>query len=389
MTATLKASLDDVERHRSYLENVINSIEDEIVVVDRSFRVVTTNEAYLKNHESTKDGLVGRSCCAGCNGSQCDMASREECPARNTFETGNVEKRLCRFHDPTGRERFIEIYSYPLTDAGGRVFQAIEVRRDITERRFLEANLCHADRLASLGLLASGFSHEINNPLASIVTCSEGLHKRMIRKAGNGSPDTQEILDYLGVISKEAMRAKAITERLLILARRSPSVTYLVSVNRSLAETVLLIRFQAESKQVRIVEQYDPALPEIKGDDPGLRQVFLNLLLNALQATEPGGRVTVWTEMAADTLRVSIEDTGRGIPAEDLPRLFEPFFSRRPTGEGSGLGLFISNTLVRQMGGYLEVSSLPGEGSCFTLTLPVTGRLTACPDRPESALDVV
>jgi PAS domain S-box-containing protein len=367
MTASLKESLKEIERHTDYLESVINSIEDEIVVVDREFRVVTANQAYLRRSGYQKDALPGQPCCSTSEGQGCEIGLQAKCPAGTTFHSGRVEKCLHRFTDERGHDRYIEIYSYPLIDRRGEVFQSIEVRRDITERRVLEANLCHSERLASLGLLASGISHEINNPLASIVTCAEGLQKRLGKTAAaNG-----DMTEYLALITKEAMRAKAITERLLILSRKSDSLTYITSVNRALQETVQLVRFQAQNRDVQIHEEYEQDLPEIKADEPGLRQVFLNLLINAMQATKAGGRIGVRTGGHGDVVRILIEDSGCGIVPADLPRLFEPFFSRRPAGQGTGLGLFISNTLIRQMGGSIQAESEVGKGSRFLIELPV------------------
>ncbi|RPI24041.1 MAG: PAS domain S-box protein, partial [Acidobacteria bacterium] len=365
MTASLNESVKEIERHKNYLENVINSIEDEIVVVDRELRVVTANQSYLRNAGYPKERAAGQPCCIAHEGWACDLGVQAKCPARSTFRSGSVEKCLHRFADGDGPDRYIEIYSYPLFDGQGSVFQAIEVRRDITERRALEANLCHSERLASLGLLASGISHEINNPLASIVTCAEGLQRRI----GKTPEQNGEVSEYLSLITREAMRAKSITERLLILARKSDSLTYLVSVNRSLEETVHLVKFQAVNRDVRIDEEYSQGLPEIKANEPALRQVFLNLLINAIECTGPGGSVTIRTAAEPDHIRVVVKDTGCGIRSTDLPHLFEPFFSRRGP-QGTGLGLFISNTLIRQMGGSIQVDSEVGKGSTFVVILP-------------------
>jgi two-component system, NtrC family, sensor kinase len=370
MTATLKDSLKDVNRHKTYLENIINSIEDEIVVVDRDLRSVAANSAYLKNSGGCKPDGVAQACLG--SDKPCHPGLPCNCPARATFQSGFVEKCLHTYLDDEGTERCIEIFCYPLRDENGEIFQAIEVRRDITERRFLEAKLCHSERLASLGLLASGISHEINNPLACIVTCSEGLQKRVSQ--GTLDPGNEEIHEYLGLIHQEAMRAKAITERLLILSHNSDSPAYLVSINRSLAETIQLLRFQAENKRIEIVERVDPRLPEMRANDPALRQVFLNLLMNAIQAIEGGGRIIVSTALEEDATTITIEDTGCGIPREDLGKLFEPFFSRRTSGKGTGLGLFISKVLLRRMGGAISVQSEPGRGTIFAVRLPLDHR---------------
>jgi len=191
-----------------------------------------------------------------------------------------------------------------------------------------------------------------------------------------GSLNVEELKEYIELIHKEAMRAKAITDRLLILSRKSESPTYLVSINQSLAETISLLRFQAEEKEIQIVEDFDPQVPPIKADDPALRQVFLNLLLNAMQAIDRAGRITVGTRVEQDQVKISFEDTGCGIAREDLGRLFEPFFSRKNSGRGTGLGLFISHILIRQMGGTIMVQSELGKGTRFVITLPLGSSLS-------------
>ncbi|MBI3951431.1 MAG: PAS domain-containing protein [Acidobacteria bacterium] len=374
MTAGLKESLREVERQKEYLENVINSIEDEIIVVDRQSCIVTANKAFLKSCARRKEEILGQTCALVSQASMipCHQDLMEKCPAQETFWKGVVKKTLHRFIDQQGHEKYVEIHSYPLRDETGQVFQAIEVRRDITERRFLEAILSHSERLASLGLLASGLSHEINNPLASITACTEGL-KRKIRAgpSENGSLDVEELGEYIELIHKEAMRAKAITDRLLILSRKSESPTYLVSISQSLSETISLLRFQAEEREIQIIEDLDPHVPPIKADDPALRQVFLNLLLNAMQAIDRDGRITVQTKVEQDLVKITFEDTGCGMAREDLGRLFEPFFSRKASGRGTGLGLFISHILIRQMGGTITVQSEVGKGTQFVITLPL------------------
>lgn len=374
MTASLKESLREVERHKEYLESVINSIEDEIIVVDRQFRIVTANNAYLINCARRREDVAGKACFIVSYDSMipCSQSLVEKCPARVTFETGAVRKLMHRFFDKEGNEKYIEIHCYPMRDEAGQVFQVIEVRRDVTERRYLEANLSHSERLASLGLLASGISHEINNPLASITAGTEGLERRInAALSKESSLDVEELKEYIELIHKEAMRAKAITDRLLILSHKSESPTYLVSINQSLSETISLLKFQADERAIEIVEEFDPQAPPIKADDPALRQVFLNLLLNAMQAIDRTGRITVRTKVEPGVVRIAFEDTGCGIAKEDLGRLFEPFFSHKESGRGTGLGLFISNTLIQQMGGTITVHSEVGRGTQFVISLPL------------------
>ncbi len=376
MTASLKESLKEVQRHKDYLENVINSIEDEIVVVDRNLCIVTANNAYLRRSPAQRQDIIGQPCYLVSGGMKapCREPFKGQCPAQEVFRHGGLKKVLHRFIDEEGNEKYVEVHCYSLRDEGNRIFQVIEVRRDITERRYLEAHLSHSERLASLGLLASGISHEINNPLASITACIEGLKRKIdADQSCEGAIDVEDLKEYIDLIHQEAMRAKSITDRLLILARKSESPTYLVSINQSLSETISLLRFQAREREIHIIEELDPTIPAIKADDSALRQVFLNLLLNAMQAIDRAGRITVRTSVEKDHVHITVEDTGCGIAKEDLGKLFEPFFSRRPSGRGTGLGLFISNILIRRMGGRIDVESTPGEGSRFTVILPLEG----------------
>jgi two-component system NtrC family sensor kinase len=350
MTGSLRHSLEELARQRQFLEDVINSIRDEIVVFARDGTVVTANQAG-RERQLLQPG--------------------ETCSAltRATFDTGLPGSRLEFLPGKDGPDRYLEIQAYPLRNAEGEVFQVIQVARDITERKSLEGHLYHSERLASLGLLASGFSHEINNPLASISAGAEGLVRRIESQASTPQ-SLAEMKEYLLLIRDEALRAKSITDRLLILSRPSGRALSLIDVKKTVSDTVSLVRYRASQAGIAIVESANGEAPLVKGDEPGLRQVLLNLLLNALEAIEGPGQIGAGVRPVPGGVEISVKDSGRGIAGVDLERVFEPFFSKRRGEQGTGLGLFIANSIVSQMGGRIEVGSEPGVGTEFKVFLP-------------------
>lgn len=383
MTGALRDSIHEIERHRSYLEHVIDSIEEQVFVVDRSLHIVTANRSFLGATGLWKGAIIGQPCATVAHaggGGPC-----ESCPAQAVFATGVVQKTHVMVPDREGRERQYEVFCSPLLDESGSVAQAIEVRRDVTERASLEATLRHSERLASLGLLASGISHEINNPLASIAACAESL----LRQAKDGACATEEgrraMLEYLGLVSRETMRAKAITDRLLILSRPSTGLVGVVDLNRAIEDTVSLLKFQAENARVALATELQDAVPPIVADEAQVRQLVLNLVLNALQAASAAprgpGRVSIKTRSTNGMLELAVVDNGPGIDPGQTTRIFEPFYSRRAKGHGTGLGLFIVQTIVRGLQGTIRVSSWPGEGAAFIVEVPIHESQDRTPDR--------
>lgn len=372
MSQRLAHAMKEIQSSKEYLESVINNIDDEIVVVDRDFKVVTANATFFRNRQGVQD-LIDEDRCARWSRERDDLGpcKSETCAAAKTFGDGQVHKVLQSYVDGDGRERFVEAFSCPLRNEAGEVYQVIEVRRDITERRMLEANLAHSERLVSLGLLASGLAHEINNPLASISTFVEGLKRRWEQRPEAGGDRLSGLEKSLGLILSEIERAKDVTHRLLILAQKDESGRSLVNLNTSLQETTSLVCYEAASRAVTIDLQLDPQMPTLRLSESQIRQVFLNLLLNSLQAGHPGGHVVCRSWHENGHAFASIEDDGAGIDSGDQSKIFEPFFSKKAPGQGTGLGLFICKSIVSSYGGDIRVRSAAGRGAKFTVSFPV------------------
>jgi two-component system NtrC family sensor kinase len=262
----------------------------------------------------------------------------------------------------------MEITSAEVADAKGQVTAVVSVLHDLSEireleRRRVEQQLFESEKLAAVGRLAASIAHEVNNPLEAIKNSLYLL---------TTSRDMEKNSKFLEVARKETERVSHIIRQMLGFARRSGEVEWVES-NQLIEETLILVEKKMKQARVEIVRHFDPQLPKVRARADQLRQVFLNLLLNAQQAMEKGGRITVRTSVYEQALQptvsVQISDTGRGISESDLARIFEPFFSTR--AKGTGLGLWVTQDIVRHHGGRIEATSAEGVGTTFNVILPV------------------
>jgi two-component system NtrC family sensor kinase len=224
--------------------------------------------------------------------------------------------------------------------------------------------LVHSEKLASLGQLAAGVAHELNNPLATILLYSETLEKEV--------PDDDPTQNDLKKIVSETKRCKRIVSDLLNFARQNQVIAQPTDIHAIIQNLLDMAPRRIKTVPVEFVTDLDPNLPTIEGDPSQLRQVLLNLMTNAVESMPEGGTVTVRTHKAhAGMITIDIQDTGVGIPPENLNKLFTPFFTTKPIGKGTGLGLAIVYGIIKMHRGQIHVSSKVNEGTTFTITLPV------------------
>lgn len=243
---------------------------------------------------------------------------------------------------------------------------------DITTLAEVQEQLARSRRLATIGQLAAGVAHEINNPLAAITACAEATLRDVKSDPATARAAEEGQWDYyLEEIVRQALRCKQITRGLLDLSRQKRARRDPVDLNRVIEQAAQLFgrRGRAEGG-VRVEVETDPSVGEVATDEAMVRQVLDNLLANAFDAAGPDGAVRVSTLLDGERVRVEVADTGPGIPPETLARVFDPFFTTKDPGRGAGLGLAISLTLAEALGGALTVESKPGKGSCFRLWLP-------------------
>ena len=228
-----------------------------------------------------------------------------------------------------------------------------------------EKQIAQADRLASIGQLSSGLAHEINNPLGIILGYTQLL-------ARNEKPGSQKHED-LKVIEKHVKACKAIVEDLLNFARSAQPQQRRVRLNDLIEDVLAFAQRRSGAAAPTIVKAYDPDMPEIVLDPEKIRQVLINLLMNARHATGDKGTIVIVTarDAARNQVQIRVKDDGYGIAKENLGRIFDPFFTTKPTGEGTGLGLAVSYGIIQSHGGHIEVTSEPGRGTEFVVTLPL------------------
>jgi two-component system NtrC family sensor kinase len=230
--------------------------------------------------------------------------------------------------------------------------------------RRVQQELLHKEKLASVGQLAAGVAHEINNPLGTILLFAGVLSK--------GLPENDPRHDDLNMIMHETTRCKNIVADLLNFARQQEILAQETDVHALLEQVIDRIGRQPNWAQVEIVRQFSPDVPAIQADPAQLQQVFINLLNNAAEAMEGRGTITLITRpMDAHWVEIKVSDTGCGIPAENLDKLFSPFFTTKPAGQGTGLGLSIVYGIVKMHRGQVIVQSEVGKGTTFTITLPI------------------
>jgi signal transduction histidine kinase len=230
-----------------------------------------------------------------------------------------------------------------------------------------QEQLIQADKLTSLGQLAASIAHEVNNPLSGILVYTQLLKKKI--KSDDIPKETA--LDYLSKMEYELIRSTKLVRNLLDFARQSPPAFRRVDLNAIVNRAFELAAFSAKMQHIQTIKELDSSLPELEADFDQLQQVCTNLILNAVQAMPDGGKLTLHTSFGDSQFKIGVKDTGSGISPENLKKLFTPFFTTKQEIKGVGLGLAVSYGIIQRHHGKIEVQSREGEGTIFTVYLPV------------------
>lgn len=231
------------------------------------------------------------------------------------------------------------------------------------------SELSHHERLAALGVLAAGVAHEINNPLASILTGIESL-RRSLARSGRVPENASEIEQILELLENATVRCSETTRKLLHLVQSAGTDSCWTDLNQTVRDTLALLSFTTKHSRILSIMDLDPELPPLCAPESGMRSVCMNLCLNAVQALTDSGTLTVSTRRVPGGVELEVRDTGPGIPPGIIDRIWDPFFTTKPPGMGTGLGLSITRGIVIGHGGSVHVQSEPGGGARFTVWLP-------------------
>jgi signal transduction histidine kinase len=285
------------------------------------------------------------------------------------FETGEIRQSEQEV-TLAGEGRHFRLSRIPMRLNGDEITHVITIGEDVTESRRTQSQIMQSEKLAAVGQLAAGVMHEINNPLATISACVaaiDGLIGQLTpqQKAG--------VEEYLEIIDKEVDRCTRIVDGLLDFSRPKGKTKGKVALNALVDETLFLLKHHQWFKRLKLNRVLDPSLPTTAGNAEQLTQVLMALMLNAVDAMDDRGTLTVRTGRnpnRADEVWVEIEDNGIGIPRAEQSKIFEPFYTTKPPGRGTGLGLSICYGIVEDHRGRIEVDSQPGRGSTFRVYLP-------------------
>jgi PAS domain S-box-containing protein len=352
----------ELDEEKRFVEVVLETLPLGVFVLDASWTVIRANR------EGTR--VLGCATAAGSKFSA--LVTEDRVETVREFLTGVLDARAVRALETTmviGAEtKTFRLTAAPVESAGEGVQHVVLIVEDVTRAKRLEQQMLLTERLTTAGRLAAGVAHELNNPLATIAGCAESLLART--RAGTPADAIEDFRHYLGLIEEEAYRCKEITGSLLQFVREPGSRRVPTDLNALAVKTLELLSRQSRFAGRRFVTDLDPALPTVTVNEGQIRQVFLGIASNGLEAMGPDGTLTVRSRQARDEIEFEFEDEGPGIPDEALARIFDPFFTTKPPGQGTGLGLAIAQGIVTDHGGRLQVTSWAGKGSTFRVVLP-------------------
>jgi two-component system NtrC family sensor kinase len=360
----LEKTREELAKAKTLYEGAVNAFSHEdLMIIGLDYRILDINETLLKKVGLSRNSVLGMHCYELSHGRQKPCNGKEHpCPLMECLSTGKLSQATHIHRDKEDNKLYYSISCFPIFNnqgAGG----ALEISKDITKDILLQKTLVEQQKLASVGQLAAGVAHEINNPLTTILTTAMLIQEDM----DPDDPNYQE----LDTIAKETLRCRKIVTSLLDFARQSKPAKAPHDINKVVRESMALTRKQAAFKDVAFEAVLSEQLPMLNIDKDQIQQCLINLALNGIEATDPGGKIRFTSRLVPEKeqVEITVSDTGRGMPEKALDRIFEPFFTTKESG--TGLGLAITHGIIQQHGGSIDVQSNLGEGTTFTIRLPM------------------
>ncbi len=346
----------EIEQAKVYIENLLENANDVIYTLDVDLRFTYVNEK-VEAWGYRKEDLIGKP--------YLSLLSKRFRGRylQETLDFGSKQVYEVEIISRQGELRSVLVSVAPLLDDEGVQNGVLGIARDITERKYLEEQVQNSERLASIGKLAAGVAHEVNNPLGGILNCLYNIQK------GTLTPERSQ--EYLSFMEDGLRRVQRIVRQLLDFSQqRDPDLAF-TDLHAILDRVGVLTEHVFEAKEAKLFKEYDHRLEKVFVDSHMIEQVMMNLVLNAVQALPKGGRVTLRTRKREEACEIEVEDTGCGIASDVKPHIFDPFFTTKGTGEGTGLGLSVSLGIVQRHGGDMVVDSEEGKGTTFLIRLPL------------------
>ncbi|MBP6803296.1 MAG: response regulator [Chloroflexi bacterium] len=351
--------------NRNTLQALIDGIPHPIYTINDNWKLISINKSKANEHPETAEQLVGRPCYQAFYHQKAPCA---HCQVTLTLENKQAQHWSVSWQGEDHLPRNWDVSAYPIPSSQAASVRAVILWQDRTEERRLESSLLQAGKLAAIGQLAAGVAHEINNPLTAINANAEML-KMFI-------PPEDDNYEAVDLIARAGERATKVVRGLLDFARQEQYKFTSSDVNLSIHQTLDLISYQFHTAGITIVDKTEPALPSITASWEHLKSVWLNLLVNArdaVQSVSENRQIEITTRLTPerDHVQVLFRDNGHGMSAAEAQHIFEPFYTTKEPGKGTGLGLATSHRIIEQHGGDIHVVSAPNQGTTFIIRLPV------------------
>lgn len=356
---------DITEQRRTEMQllrfaNAIHYAVNPLQITDAEGKIIYVNPAYERAFGFSKDELIGQNPNIVSSGKH---SKRFWQKVWQSISMGDIWKGEIVNRNKKGELMYIELIISPIIDPSGRVAGYLGSHRDITEKRHLEEQLIRSQKMENIGTLAAGIAHEVGNPLTSISSLVQVIQR---------TTDDSFAKDKLELVKNQINRIAKIIRELVDFARPSHFEIKPVDLNKIIREAVNITRYGKKARHVNFKLELQDSLPQILAVPDQLIQVFINIIINALDAIETNtGDITLISRTDSKYIYCVIKDTGKGIHEDELDKIFDPFYTTKKVGEGTGLGLWVSYGIIKNFGGNITVDSIPGRGTSVTISLPI------------------
>ncbi len=357
MARHLYNAQEDLRKNAETLRSIFEGISDPLALVNPDCTLEITNHAYREWMAKGKSAVFTKKC----QPETCDADTM--CPVCFLAKAKRERRAISEYWEGEDGQHYY-IHLYPIFDDNGNVLKAVHYVRDITDKKQMEEQMRIAEKLAAVGQLSAGIAHEINNPLGGIRLCFNNLVSMQM--------DDETRKSHIDIINSGLERIQVIVKQLLDFSKRSSLVVSPVSINDLIENVLQLTDYLISRKNIKVTKNLSPDMPEVMVDPNKMEQVFLNIVINAIHAINgTSGLLSIESSFDNGYCKVSFTDSGDGIPDDILPYIFDPFFTTKAVGQGTGLGLSVSKSIVEQHKGEILVETGPN-GTKFTVILPVT-----------------
>ncbi|MCP4118958.1 MAG: PAS domain-containing protein [Desulfobacteraceae bacterium] len=369
--AELQATNFKLERKQRQLQAVLDGISDVMALISMNFTIVSVNNLFSETFNC--ENPEGRLCYEIFTNR---TAPCPECPLISAQKTAGVCRQLIVYQVDDKNHQF-EVTVSPMLDSNKKIFRFLLLMRDVTREKEYQEKYNYSSKMATVGVLAAGVAHEINNPLTAISGFSEGLRRRLPRLENSleENPENRELLEdfneYVETIIAECNRCRDIVKGLLTFSPRKKIDFAPVNLKALVIDVLKLLSNRLKHyPKLKIDLEFGDGIPKVHGNAGELKQVILNVICNAMDAAENNGRLHISTEKEGAWVVLSVRDNGCGIAPEIMDRLFDPFFTTKPVDKGTGIGLSICYNIIKQHNGEITVDTKDAQGTVFKIKLP-------------------